>query len=309
MFRYALIIIAFLVLMAYVIYMGARGAISGTFRTISLVLLALLLILVGTALYYTGTQYSVQTVHEEFAADKTAILNSIRQNLAQKNYEQATDQAERYLDVNDPELKRLYEQSREAQLLQRLDQLPEDDHRQRLQHWKELLELTGKTRYKQRMATERQRLNAAREQAILDVLQSIPEAHIGQRALGFSLLEALDPDNPLYAKKQNSYQLSVEERIQETPWSDVCSRTSLKACEHFGYLASRPATETEAVSGEAFGEILGVSHRPKGALISRDGRVAPENGHYYIVHDFAAQTLVLYSIDYLHVHNPYETIR
>ncbi len=308
MFRYALIIIAFLVLMAYVIYMGARGAISGTFRTISLVLLALLLILVGTALYYMSTQYSVQTVHEEFAANKTAILNSIRQNLAQKNYEQATDQAERYLDVNDPELKRLYEQSREAQLLQRLDQLPEDDHRQRLKHWKKLLEVTGKTRYKQRMATERQRLNAAREQAILDILQSIPEAHIGQRALGFSLLEELNPDNPRYTKEQNSYQLSVEERIQDSPWSDVCSRTHLAACEHFGFLAFKPQTGPEEAGG-AFGEILGISHRPKGALISRDGRVAPENGHYYMVHDFAAQTLVLFSIDYLQVQNPYETIR
>lgn len=308
MFRYALIIIAFLVLMAYVIYMGARGAISGTFRTISLVLLALLLILVGTALYYMSTQYSVQTVHEEFAANKPAILNSIRQNLAQKNYGQATDQAERYLDVNDPELKRLYEQSREAQLLQRLDQLPEDDHRLRLKHWKKLLELTGKTRYKQRMATEKQRLNAAREQAILDILQSIPEAHIGRRALGFSLLEELNPDNPRYTKEQNSYQLSVEERIQDSPWSDVCSRTHLAACEHFGFLAFKPQTGTEEAGG-AFGEILGISHRPKGALISRDGRVAPENGHYYMVHDFAAQTLVLYSIDYLQVQNPYETIR
>ena len=309
MFRYALIIIAFLLLVAYVIYMGARGAISGTFRSISLVLLALLLVLVGTALYYTTTQYSVQTVHEEFAADKKSIRHSIRQHLAKGNYEQAADLAERYLEVNDPELKRLYEQSRESQLLQSIEQLPREDHRQRLRHWKKLFDLTGKAQYKQRIAAERQRLDRAREQTILDILHTIPETHIAQRALGFSLLEELNPENPRYTKKQNSYQLRVEERLQNSPWSDVCSRTHRAACEHFGYLAFKPQTGAEEAAGDAFGEILGVSHRPRGALISRDGRVAPENAYYYIVHDFEQEALVLHSIQYLQVRNPYEKIR
>ncbi len=309
MFRYALIIIAFLVLMAYVIYMGARGAISGTFRTISLVLLGLLLILVATALYYSSANYSVQTVHEEFAADKNAILDSIRRNIEEKKYKQASDLAESYLEVNDPVLKRLYEQSRERELLQNLEQLPGDDHLQRLRLWKKLLKLTGKTRYKQSLSAEKQHLNKAREQSILAFLKSIPEAHIGQRALGFSLLHDLNPDNPRYKSQVNAYQQRIKERIQETRWSDLCSRTSHPACEHFGYQAFKSRSGNENEPQTAFGEILGLSYRPRGALISHDGRTAPENGHYYIVHDFNTQDLVLYSIDYIQARDPYENIR
>ena len=304
MIRYALIILAFLALVVYVSYMAARGAISGKFRTISLVLLGFLLILVGTGLYYNQKYYSVQTVQEEFAARRQEILNTIQEHLDNRKFGEAAGLAAKYTEVNDPVLQRLYVRSREAELLQKIENTDRENHDLRLKLWRKLHDLTGKTEYQERIEKEKELAARAEEKRILNILQDIPESHIAQQALGYEILQDLNPEKASYRLKYNDSKQQIETRLQNTLWSNACSRISLSACEHFGYLAlegQTPADEEKT----GFGEIWGVSRRPKGALISEEGEVAPENGFYYIVHEFETQSLTLYHIESIEVENPY----
>jgi hypothetical protein len=52
-------------------------------------------------------------------------------------------------------------------------------------------------------------------------------------------------------------------------------------------------------------EICGVSWRPKGTLISRDGQTAPANGAYFLVHDWDTDVIVLINTAYVRVSHPY----
>lgn len=305
MIRYALIILVFLALVIYVIYMAARGAISGQFRTISLSLLFFLLIMVGTGLYYNQRYYSVQTVQEEFTANKEDILGTIRDHLQNQAYEEAVALAARYGTVNDPELQELYLNSREGELLQHIENTDQDNHRQRVNLFTELLELTGKPSYKERVKTEELLLARAREEQVRSILATIPERHIARKALGFRILQNVNPEKAHYRIQYNAYRLRIESRLQNTPWNDACSRTKIPACDHFGYLAKEPDISGDKDQETVFGEIWGVSQRPKGALISTNGEVAPEDGFYYIVHEFETQSLNLYHIESLGVENPY----
>ncbi|MCF8105939.1 MAG: hypothetical protein K9K64_10675 [Desulfohalobiaceae bacterium] len=304
MIRYALIILAFLALVVYVSYMAARGAVSGRFRTISLVLLGFLLILVGTGLYYNQKYYSVQTVQEEFATEKREILNTIRDHLEFGEFGRAADLAAKYIEVNDPELQRLYVRSREAELLQKIENTDRDNHDLRLKLWRNLYDLTGKADYQKRIEAEKELAARAEEKRILNILQDIPEAHIAQKALGFEILQGLNPGKASYRLKYNDYRQQIETRLQNTLWSNACSRISLTACEHFGYLAIEGQTSAGGKK-TGFGEIWGVSQRPKGALISKEGEVAPENGFYYIVHEFETRSPTLHHIESIAVENPY----
>ena len=58
--------------------------------------------------------------------------------------------------------------------------------------------------------------------------------------------------------------------------SSYCAKVGKDAYNRFGAQVLRTVK---------LGEIIGVCWRPKGSLISKDGRVSPRNAYYYIIDD------------------------
>jgi hypothetical protein len=307
MLRYALIIVAFVVLMVYILVLSMRGTISGRFRNVSLVLLAVLLILVGTGLYYNMTHYAVQSVEEEFSSNRTSIMERIRTLYREGRFEQARELAQTYVQVNDPELDRLYRQSREAELLARLEQLTENDLEARREIFRQLERLTAKEAYARKLQETVSRIKARQEEAILDVLEGLHPQAYAQKALGYSRLQSINPNKVLYKQRHDAYLQKVENLIQGSPWNDVCSSKSPDPCSRVGFRSDDASSleQDSAREDNAHLEVLGVSLRPKGTRISEDGRVAPEDGTYYIVHQVPGARVTLINVTYLRVFDPF----
>jgi hypothetical protein len=307
MVRYALIIVAFVVLMVYILVLGMRGTISGRFRNVSLVLLAVLIILVGTGLYYNMTHYSVQSVEEEFSSNRSAIMEKIRTHYREGRFEQARELAQTYVQVNDPALDRLYRQSREAELLARLDQLEEKDLEARREIFRQLERLTAKEAYARKLQETVARIKARQEESILDVLEDLHPQAYAQKALGYSRLQSINPNKVLYKQRHDAYLQKVENLIQGSPWNDVCPSKSPDPCSRVGFRSDDPSSleQDSAREENAHLEVLGVSLRPKGTRISEDGSVAPEDGTYYIVHQVPGTRVALSNVTYLRVFDPF----
>lgn len=306
MFRYAVIIVGALILGVYILVLASRGTISGRFRTVSLVLLCLFLLLAGVGLYTTQTRYSVHSVQEEYSSQKSEILNQLSQLYANQKYSQARELAEKYLQVNDPRLDAWYRRSREAELLLQIEDLPDTAYEERLDIWKELLDLTEKDKYAAKAQQVRAKWRKFQESILREQISSLPAGAIAQRALGYKLLKGLAPGNVLYKQRHRTYVQQVGSKIEETPWSNLCTSREMDPCQYVGY-------RVETVQGNAriqvrTSEICGVSWRPKGTLITRDGQTAPENGSYYIVHDWEKELLVLINTAYVQARDPFPEI-
>ena len=68
-------------------------------------------------------------------------------------------------------------------------------------------------------------------------------------------------------------------------WQNACPN---KACEEYWANVGKDAYNaygTRVMKNVKLGEIIGVCWRPKGSLISKDGRVSPRNAFYYITDD------------------------
>ncbi|MFO7876333.1 MAG: hypothetical protein R6U55_07110 [Desulfovermiculus sp.] len=306
MFRYAGIIVGALILGVYIFVLASRGTISGRFRTVSLVLLCLFLLLAGVGLYTTQTRHSVQSVQEEYSSQKNEILDQLSQLYARQKYSQARELAEKYLQVNAPRLDEWYRRSREAELLEQIEDLPDTAYEDRLDIWKELLDLTEKDKYAAKAHQIRVQWRKFQESMLRDQINKLPSNAVAQRALGYKLLKGLAPGNVLYKQRHRTYVQQVGSKIEETPWSNLCTSREMDPCQHVGYWV-------ESVQGNTridvrTSEICGVSWRPKGTLITRDGQTAPENGAYYIVHDWGKELLVLINTAYVQVRDPFPEI-
>lgn len=305
MIRYSLILFVFVLLILYVLHLGRRGQISGRFKAVSLVLLGILIILVSTGLYYNTKYYSVQTVQEDFSQNRKDILKRIRDLQAEGQYAQARKLVEEYQDVQDPALDKLYRESREAELLKKAESLEGSSPQQQLPVWKELVELTGKATYRDKLRQQQDTLARQAEKAILDRIQELPPWSLSAKALGYRLLQRIDPRNITYQQRYDSLKQAANERIQDSPWNDICSASSIPACAHFGYIV-RLDNGQESATGNRTGEILGVSRRSKGTLIDRQGTTAPEDGDYYILLD--SDRLSLRNVQFVEATNPFGSI-
>ena len=307
MFRYAVIIVGILVLVGYVLFLAARGSISGRFRTISLTLLALFLLLAGFGLYTTKTKYQVQTVQEQYTTNKKDILESISSLYTDQKFTQARKKAEEYMQVNDPRLDRWYRRAREAELLQQEEALPDTAFAQRLSLWEELAELTQRDQYAKRAEEVRQVWYQAQEKDLVHQIKSLPAQALAQRALGYELLTRLNPDRPLYKQQYRSYLQRIESRIHDSPWTNLCDSRRVEYCDQVGYALKSILTEASSIHADS-AEVYGVSWRPKGTQISQSGRVAPEDGTYYLVHDWTSKRLLLINVAYVHLRHPFPQI-
>jgi hypothetical protein len=307
MFRYAIIIVAASVLIVYILVLAARGRISGRFRTISFILLALFLLLAGAGLYTTQTRYSVQSIQEQYAAKQDEILAQIAKLYSAHNFGQARELAGKYRTINDPRLDTWYRRAREAELLQKIKELPHSAYAHRLDIWEELLDLTSKEQYAVQAEEVRSNWRKFQENLLAEQIKKLPPGAAAQRALGYKLLMALSPDRVLYKQQHRVYVQKVENRIEDAPWSNRCSSQNMDSCKHVGYkITSIVNIQTEVSAKSA--EICGVSWRPKGTLIARDGRTAPEDGAYYLVHDWGKEIIVLINTAYVQVAHPFPEI-
>ncbi|MBS3779092.1 MAG: hypothetical protein KGY41_01715 [Desulfovermiculus sp.] len=307
MFRYAFIIVGALILGVYILVLASRGTISGRFRTVSLILLCLFLLLAGVGLYTTQTQYSVQSVQEEYSSQKNEILDQLSQLYASQEYSQARELAERYLQVNDPRLDEWYQRSREAELLQQIQDIPETAYEDRLDIWKELLDLTGKDKYASRVQNVRAQWREFQESMLRDQINRLPDNAVAQKALGYELLMDLAPDRVLYKERHRTYVRQLEEKIEATPWSNHCASRTLDPCQYFGYKVASIVEGQNRIQSQN-SEICGVSWRPRGTLITRDGQTAPENGTYFLVHDWQKNLIVLINTAYVQAEHPFPEI-
>jgi len=307
MFRYAFIIVGALILGVYILVLASRGTISGRFRTVSLILLCLFLLLAGVGLYTTQTQYSVQSVQEEYSSQKNEILDQLSQLYASQEYSQARKLAERYLQVNDPRLDEWYQRSREAELLQQIQDIPETAYEDRLDIWKELLDLTGKDKYDSRVQNVRAQWREFQEGLLRDKIDNLSDQATAQKALGYKLLMGLAPNRVLYKERHRTYIQQLEEKIEATPWSNHCSSRKLDPCQYLGYKVASVVEGQNRIQSQT-SEICGVSWRPRGTLITRDGQTAPENGTYFLVHDWQKNLIVLINTAYVQAEHPFPEI-
>ena len=72
---------------------------------------------------------------------------------------------------------------------------------------------------------------------------------------------------------------------QAIAWQNACPNDTCKEyCAKVGKDAYN-AYGTKVMQTVKLGQIIGVCWRPKGSLISKDGRVSPRNAFYYIIDD------------------------
>ncbi|MFO7803055.1 MAG: hypothetical protein R6V55_12245 [Desulfovermiculus sp.] len=306
MFRYALIIVGALVLGVYILVLAARGSISGRFRTISLILLCLFFLLAGAGLYTTQTRYSVQSVQEEYASRKQEILDRLSRLYADQEYTQARKLAQKYQQINDPRVDSWYRKAREAELLQRIKDLPEIKYKQRLNIWKELYDLSGKQSYAANLEQVKDMWRTFQESLLTERIDNLPDKALAQKALGYALLTRLNPERVLYKQRHRTYRQQIEEKIEASSWSNRCSSRNMEFCRYVGYrvesVQGQPRIEVQS------SEICGVSWRPRGTLITRDGRTAPEDGSYYMIHDWKNDLIVLINTGYVQAVHPFPEI-
>jgi hypothetical protein len=246
----------------------------------------LLILLTGVGLYYNVTQYSVQTVQEEFSERREDILARIEGHLNRQEYTRARELAATYHpQVQDRRLDRLYRESRKNELLEQAEETDPSNHQALLTIYSQLAELTRKSAYRQKAAQQREKLRAEKEQNLLQQVRALEADALGRRLLGYRRLMGLNPEQPQYKQQYESLLRRKDDLLQNTPWSDICDSASLDECAHIGYLArsAKGMSQQEAGRERILGEILGISQRSKGTRISRDGSVAPEDGLYYIV--------------------------
>ena len=295
MLRFGLIIVVFILIAIYIFRLGWTGKISGSFRAVSLILVALLLVLTGVGMYYNMTHYSVQTVQEEFSERRQEVLAQIEELLSRQDYTRARELAAKYhSQVQDRALDRLYRESRKNELQEKAKRTEPSDHAALAEIYSKLAELTREATFRQKARQERESLRAQKEQALLQKVKSLGPDALGRRMLGYKRLRKLNPRQPRYQQQYETLLRRKEDLLQNTPWSDICDSTSLDQCAHIGYLAQY--TDRTGENGKdqpkVLGEILGISQRSKGTLISKDGTVAPEDGQYYIVSNSTAIRLI-----------------
>lgn len=280
------------------------GYISERFRKISLALLSLLLILVFTGIYYNYKYYAVQSVPEEFSANRKKILDQITSYYQNQEYTEARKLAQKYLQVQNLRLQDLYEKSREKELLSQIEALNSNNLKRELELWQKLAKLTDKETYKKKIEKQKKKIKEAKETKLLNQIHKISYQFPAQKALGYKRLHQLFPENAIYEQELSHFRQKVETFLQNSPWSDACSSTKLSYCQYKGYLAYLPEENFEKTSSpQKVGEILGVSWRPKGTLISKKGKTAPKNDYYYIISD--SEKLFLYQVDYLQKKDPF----
>ncbi|MFP4392769.1 MAG: hypothetical protein ACOC43_07040 [Desulfohalobiaceae bacterium] len=294
-YRFALIIVLFVLLAVYIIRIGTQGKISGMFRTVSLILLCVLLGLSSLGYYYSRQQ-SVDTLQERFSAQKETILHEIQSLQEQQKYTRARELADSFLtQVQDHRLKELRQESRRLELeakLQNQDLEPQE----LLQAYQELSELTQDPRYSMLWQEQKQKIRQAKEQKLLQHLEALPEDSLAQRLLVYHSLLQIKPEESAYQQQRDNLQQSISSRIDNSLWSNVCGREGTDSCEHIGWLAFE-ATPGEQASSQPLGEILGVTWRPRSTLISRDGDRAQENSYYYILYDWGQDKVFLQQVD------------
>ncbi len=82
---------------------------------------------------------------EYFSLNKTSVINEIRKNIDEGNFDVACDSSEKYLVTNDPDLKEIYNlitqtenEKRENELVAEVQKIPASEYRNNLNIYKEL---------------------------------------------------------------------------------------------------------------------------------------------------------------------------
>jgi hypothetical protein len=283
MSRYAIIIAIFIVLTGYVLYKAHLGHISAKFRTVTLVLLSLLLLLSGIGLYVNLKYYSFESQEQEFASQKQEIIARMKEYYKEGKYNKARELGESYKQVRDEDLRYWYEKSLEKDLAQKASSLSSKEPEQAISIYKRLWKLTSKTEYQDKLQKLQERIKKNQESLLLEKLDSISEDRLGSRFWVFKQLLELYPENAAYRQQFESLKMKIKQKIQQSPWTDVCSSSDTKFCKHIGMLAISEMQGGNKDKENIWGEILGVSWRAKGTLVNRSGELAPENAYYYII--------------------------
>jgi hypothetical protein len=296
-YRFALIIVLFILLAAYIFRLAALGKISGTFRTVSLILLCLLLGL-SVLGYYSSRQQEIQTLQETYSSQKNSILEDIQELKQEQQFSQARELADKYLArVQDTKLEELRRESRRLELEKKI-QNQNLEPQELLKAYQELAALTQEPRYSMLWQEQKQKIQQKKEERLLQHLEELPRQSLAQRLLAYQSLLQLRPEKSGYQQQRDLLQQTIASRINSTHWSNVCDRESTDYCKHIGWLAFEAASAGQA-SSQPSGEILGVTWRPKGTLISRDGQHAPENSYYYILFNWRKDRVFLEQVSYV----------
>jgi len=276
--RFGIILFLLLLVVGFVIRQLSRQGTSPRFRFVVLGLGGLLLVLAGLGVYSTWRQPQSSLPQTEFAAQRSEILETIEQRLEAGKYDDAYDFARRYRDVQDPALEKLLRRAHEQTLLARIESLPETQPGRIAELYAQLTDIAPDKGYADKAAQWRLQAKRQEQKALQEALAELPPDQHPARWLVYRRLSQLAPEEAVFAKREEEIGQALTHLVQESPWSDACSSSAIRACRFKGFTAFDP------VASEPLGSIIGVAWRPKGALIDvESGLTAPENAHYYIV--------------------------
>lgn len=281
--RFGILLFFFCLLLIAVIRSLVKGEYGGRFRTVTLTLLLVLLVLMITGGFYSQQHYSVDTVQSEFAADREEIMRDMAILMERGEYDQAWQLASRYTSVQDREFEVLARKSRELMLLAEVEETGNNTVRE-LEIYRELVDLRPLPAYQERLQTLEERQSKEEVQEILSVIESLPEEKAGLRMLGYSMLSRMVPDRKAFRFEMQRYAQQLQDRLDASNWISICSSSDVRYCQFVGYDALQlKDDQVETKAGDLLGEILGVVWRPRGTSIDAAGSTAPEDGYYYIV--------------------------
>lgn len=278
MARLGVLLFLVLVVVALVVRQLSRQGTSPRFRIIVLGLFGILLIFAGLGVYSTWRQPQSSLQQTQFSSQRTAILQTLREHIDAGEYSEAYTYAQRYREVQDPALERLRQEAHEGVLLEKIEDATPDEPGRVARLYNQLTEIAPESGYAEKEEKWLDKAKKLEQQRLQNILAELPADQHSSQWLIYRRLHQLAPENPQFAKREEELAQALEQLVQASPWSDVCSSSAVRSCRFKGFTAYDPVAE------ERLGGILGVAWRPKGALITAESeQTAPENAYYYII--------------------------
>ncbi len=278
--RFGVVALLFILLLALVLRKLATGSYGRRFRIVSVLLLLALFLLSGLGIYSSMRRQAAPSPQIDFAANRDKILEQMRELLEREEYAAALELGERYGEIQDQQLDRLLDRSREGHLLQKISR-HRDDPTVVVEAYQELVDIEPSQEYRQKLDEWKGVLREETIHRVEAALEDVPEGAPGMRMLGYRMLTALAPGEPSYALAYERYRQLLEERLDTSGWISLCSATDLSYCRHVGFQAR--VLSPGGSRAEGVGEVLGVVFRPRGTVVDGRGNTAPEDAYYYIL--------------------------
>ncbi len=278
--RFGVVALLFIILLALVLRKLAAGNYGMRFRIVSALLLLALFLLGGLGIYSSMRREAAPSPQIEFARNRDMILEQMRELLEREEYAAAVELGERYGEIQDQQLDRLLDRGREGYLLQKISR-HRDDPKVVVEAYQELVGIRPSQEYRRKLDEWKEVLREETVHRIEAALEDVPESAPGMRMLGYRMLTVLDPGGQSYALAYERYRQLLEERLDSSKWTSLCSAMDLSYCRHVGFQAR--VLSPGGSRAEEGGEVLGVVFRPRGTVVDARGNTAPEDAYYYIL--------------------------